>query len=113
MASPNLIVRGAYSLGSSISKNDPTPHNFGTSENPDMRDVYVCALCVSAETKYEEGSTGVFQRNPQPVVRIVLIGTDGKDYKETQWTGAEYEAAIKAAVTSAEVYIKTNYGTGA
>jgi hypothetical protein len=46
-------------------------------------------------------------------VRIDLVGADDKDYKEVQWTGAEYEAAIEAAVIAAEVYIKTNYGTGA
>jgi len=68
---------------------------------------------VDAETKYEQGSTGVFQRDRRPTVRIDLIGTDGNAYKETQWTGPEYEAAIEAAVTAAEVYIKTNYGTGA
>ena len=46
-------------------------------------------------------------------VRIDLVGADGNAYKEEQWTGAEYEAAIEAAVIAAEVYIKTNYGTGA
>ena len=113
MASPDLIVRGAYSLGSSISKNRSATHDFGTEESPDVRSVYVCSLSVSAETKYERGDTGVFQRDSRPAVTIVLVGADDKDYKEIQWTGAEFEAAIEAAVTAAEVYIKTNYGIGA
>jgi hypothetical protein len=113
MASPNLTVRGAYSLGSSISKNRPSTHDFGTAEEPDVRQVFVCSLSVSAETKYEQGSTGVFQRDGRPAVSIDLVGADGKAYKEAMWTGAQYEAAIAGAVTSAEVYIKTNYGTGA
>jgi len=113
MASPDLTVRGAYSLGSSIAKNRPSTHNFGTEEEPDVRPVYICTLKTTAETKYEQGSTGVFQREKRQAVRIDLIGTDGNAYKETQWTGPEYEAAIAAAVTAAEVYIKTNYGTGA
>jgi hypothetical protein len=113
MASPNLTVRGAYSLGSSIGKNRPSTHDFGTEEEPDVRPVFVCSLSVSAETKYEQGSTGVFQRDKRPAVQIDLVGADGNAYKEAMWTGAEYEAAIAAAVTAAEVYIKTNYGTGA
>ena len=113
MASPNLTVRGAYSLGSSISKNYQSTHNFGTAELPDVRPVYVCVLTVSSETKYEQGSTGVFQRDSRPMVAIDLVGADGNAYKEAMWTGAEYEAAIASAVTAAEVYIKTNYGTGA
>jgi len=112
MASPNLTVRGAYSLGSSVAKNRPSTHNFGTEEEPDVRPVYVCSVSVSAETKYERGSTGVFQRDKRSAVRIDLVGADGNAYKEEQWTGPEYEAAIEAAVTAAEVYIKTNYGTG-
>lgn len=113
MTSPNLTVRGAYSLGSSIGKNISSTHDFGTVEAPDIRPVYICYLSVSAETKYEQGSTGVYQLDSRPLVQIHLIGTDGNAYKETQWTGPEYEAAIEAAVTAAEVYIKTNYGTGA
>jgi len=113
MASPNLTVRGAYSLGSSIRKNKSSTHNFGTEESPDVRTVFVCSITVSAETKYEQGSTGVFQRDSRPMVAIDLVGADGNAYKEAMWTGAEYEAAIAAAVTAAEVYIKTNYGTGA
>jgi len=113
MASPDLTVRGAYSLGSSVGKNRPSTHDFGTVEEPDIRPVFLCSVSVDAETKYEQGSTGVFQRDRRPTVRIDLIGTDGNAYKETQWTGPEYEAAIEAAVTAAEVYIKTNYGTGA
>tara|TARA_R100001086_G_C11708043_1_gene223333 strand:+ start:188 stop:529 length:342 start_codon:yes stop_codon:yes gene_type:complete len=112
MASPNLTVRGAYSLGSSIGKNHISTHDFGTPEESDIRPVYICPLSVSAETKYEQGNTGVFQLDSRPVVRIDLVGADGNAYKEAMWTGAEYEAAIEAAVTSAEVYIKTNYGTG-
>jgi len=112
MASPNLTVRGAYSLGSSVAKNRPSTHDFGTVEEPDVRPVYLCTLKTTAETKYEQGSTGVFQRNRRPGVRIDLVGADGNAYKEAQWTGPEYEAAIEAAVTAAEVYIKTNYGTG-
>jgi hypothetical protein len=113
MASPNLTVRGAYSLGSSIIKNRPSEHDFGTVESPDLRPVFVCSVSVSAETKYEQGSTGVFQRDKRPPVTIALVGADGNAYKEAMWTGAEYEAAIASAVTAAEVYIKTNYGTGA
>ena len=113
MASPDLTVRGAYSLGSSIGKNRPSTHDFGTEEEPDVRPVFLCSVSVDAETKYEQGSTGVYQREKRQAVRIDLIGTDGNAYKETQWTGPEYEAAIAAAVTAAEVYIKTNYGTGA
>ena len=113
MASPDLTVRGAYSLGSSVAKNRQSTHNFGTLEEPDVRPVFVCSLSVSAETKYEQGSTGVFQRDKRSAVRIDLVGADGNAYKEAMWTGAEYEAAIAAAVTAAEVYIKTNYGTGA
>ena len=113
MASPDLNVRGAYSLGSSISKNRPATHDFGTEEEPDLRPVYVCSISVSAETKYERGDTGVFQRDSRPAVQIALVGADGNAYKVAQWTGAEYEAAIEAAVADAEVYIKTNYGTGA
>ena len=113
MASPNLTVRGAYSLGSSIGKNLVSTHDFGTAEEPDVRPVFVCSLSVGAETKYEQGSTGVFQRDKRSAVRIDLVGADGNAYKEAMWTGAEYEAAIAAAVTAAEIYIKTNYGTGA
>ena len=113
MASPNLTVRGAYSLGSSIGKNRPSTHDFGTVEEPDIRPVYICPLSVNAETKYERGETGVFQRDKRSAVTIALVGTDGNAYKEAMWTGPEYEAAIAAAVTAAEVYIKTNYGTGA
>ena len=113
MASPNLTVRGAYSLGSSISKNRLSEHDFGTVESPDLRPVYVCSVSVNAETKYEQGSTGVFQRDKRPTVQITLVGADGNAYKEAQWTGVEYENSIKQAVTAAEVYIKTNYGTGA
>mgnify|MGYP003140080180 CR=1 FL=1 len=113
MASPNLTVRGAYSLGSSIGKNLSSTHDFGTAEEPDIRPVYICSVSVSAETKYEQGDTGVFQRDVRPAVRIALVGADGNAYKEAMWTGSEYEAAIEAAVTAAEVYIKTNYGTGA
>ena len=112
MASPNLTVRGAYSLGSSIAKNHLSTHDFGTEESPDVRPVYVCSVSVSAETKYERGSTGVFQRDKRSAVKIDLVGADGNPWKELMWTGAEYEAAISAAVTAAEVYIKTNYGTG-
>ena len=112
MASPDLTVRGAYSLGSSIGKNRPSTHDFGTEEEPDVRPVFVCSVSVSAETKYEQGSTGVFQRDKRGAVTIALVGADGKAYKEAMWTGPQYEAAIKAAVTAAEVYIKTNYGTG-
>jgi hypothetical protein len=112
MASPNLTVRGAYSLGSSIGKNVPSTHDFGTEEEPDVRPVFVCSVSVSAETKYEQGSTGVFQRDKRPAVTIDLVGADGHPYKEAMWTGGEYEAAIAGAVTAAEVYIKTNYGTG-
>ena len=112
MASPNLTVRGAYSLGSSIRKNKSSTHNFGTEESPDVRTIFVCSITVSAETKYEQGSTGVFQRDSRPMVAIDLVGADGNAYKEAMWTGAEYEAAIASAVTAAEVYIKTNYGTG-
>ena len=113
MASPNLNVRGAYSSGGSVSKNDQSTRNFGTEESPDIRTIYVCSLNVPAETKYELGSTGVFQRDSRPSVQIDLVGADGNAYKEAMWTGTQYEAAIKAAVTAAEVYIKTNYGTGA
>ena len=106
MASPDLIVRGAYSIGSSIQKNHPAKNSSGQT-------IYLCTLSVSAETKYEQGSTGVFQRERRIAVEINLIGADGNAYKESMWTGPEYEAAIEGAVTAAEVYIKTNYGTGA
>ena len=113
MASPDLTVRGAYSIGYSIGKNLLSTHDFGTAESPDIRPVYVCPVSVSAETKYEQGSTGVFQREKRPTVMIALVGSDGNAFKEVQWTGAEYEAAIASGVTAAEVFIKVNYGTGA
>ena len=112
MASPDLTVRGAYSIGYSIGKNLQSTHDYGTIEEPDVRSVYICPLSVTAETKYEHGSTGVFQRDKRSSVNIDLVGADGNAFKEDMWTGPEYEAAVEAAVTAAEVYIKTNYGTG-
>ena len=113
MAAPNLEVRGAYSLGYSISKNLQSTRNFGSEENPDERTVYTCAITATAETKYEQGSTGVFQKNRQPALSVALIYTDGNPFKESEWTGAEVGTAIKVALDSVETNIKNTYGTGA
>ena len=113
MAAPNLEVRGAYSLGYSLSKNVRSMHNFGTVEEPDERTVYTCSITATAETKYEQGSTGVFQKNRQPALSVALIYTDGETFKETEWTGVEVGAAIKVALDSVEANIKSTYGTGA
>ena len=113
MAAPNLEVRGAYSLGYSLSKNSESMHNFGTDESPDERTVYACSITATAETKYEQGSTGVFQKNRQPALSVALIYTDGNPFKETEWTGAEVGAAVKVALDTVEANIKNTYGTGA
>jgi hypothetical protein len=113
MAAPNLEPKSAYSIGYSVSKNAKSTHNFGTDESPDERTVYTCSIAATAETKYEQGSTGVFQKNRQPALSVALIYTDGKAYKETEWTGPEVGAAIKVALDSVETNIKNTYGTGA
>lgn len=112
MAAPNLEVRGAYSLGYSLSKNSQSMHNFGTEENPDERTVYTCSITATAETKYEQGSTGVFQKNRQPALSVALIYTDGNPWKETEWTAADIARAIGQAFLDADNEIKTDYGTG-
>lgn len=113
MSAPDLEVRGAYSLGYSVSKNEKSTHNFGTEGSPDERTVYTCSITATAETKYEQGSTGVFQKNRQPALSVALIYTDGNPFKETEWTGPEVGAAIKVALDSVETNIKNTYGTGA
>lgn len=112
MSAPNLEVRGAYSLGYSLSKNLQSTRNFGSEENPDERTVYTCSITATAETKYEQGSTGVFQKNRQPALSVALIYTDGNPWKETMWTGPEIGAAVSTALDTVEANIKNTYGTG-
>ena len=112
MPAKNLNVQGAYSLGSSIDKNRTGKHNFGTVEDPDEHPVYLCSISVSAETKYEQGTSGAIRRIVQPPIRVDLIGADGNAYKESMWTDAEIAAALVAAWDTANTTIKANYGTG-
>ena len=122
MPKKNLKVTGAYSLHSSLSKNNQSEMDFSEDGEPkDLRTIWTCSLSVSAETKYEESadgilsvfkSSGVFYNYPQGSVSVNLIGEDGFDYKERQWTGDEIAEALSAAYDTAEKLIKQTYGTG-
>ena len=112
MPASNLSITGAYSKESSFAKNLTASRDFSIDQDgSDVQTVYECILCTSCESKYEQGTTGVYEPKAQSPVQVKLVGTDGKDYKTIMWTGVEIEAAIGPAYATAETTVKSNYGT--